>query len=153
MAFFPSDDGLVEGVHSIDVMHSIVTASAQEPVFAGSVQMEITVRLISQFQILPWSPKPQVFPHSSSLDRMAHVMHPQDINTYDAGIVAADPITGDYLLEGEELPIQEGTRSMVRRPARLAAIGRCPPPPPPLCAVPPASYQANTEVELRRFGY
>ena len=44
MAFFPSDDGLVEGVHSIDIMHSIVSANADKgPVFAGSVQMEIRV--------------------------------------------------------------------------------------------------------------
>ena len=41
-------------------------------------------------------------------------MHPQDINTYDAGIIATDPITGATL--EEEFPIQEGTMSMVRLP-------------------------------------
>ena len=60
---------------------------------------------------------------------MAHVMLSQDINTYDAGIIATDPITGDSLL-GEEFPIQEGTRSMVSWAARLV-MAIAPPPPPP----------------------
>ena len=38
-------------------------------------------------------------------------MRPQDINTYDAGIIATDPITSALK---EEFPIQEGTISMVK---------------------------------------
>jgi hypothetical protein len=49
VAFLPLDDGLVEGVHTVDVSHSVVATGVDisNAIFSGTVQIEIAVKPLS----------------------------------------------------------------------------------------------------------
>ena len=125
VAFKSNDDGVVEGLHTVDIAHSIVAtgADASSGSFAGAVQIELTVRaspnrLTQQHQAEDACTITHDIPlhvHSFiyfciSLDLLFLL---QDANMYDAGMVVSDPATFQKL---DSMSVKEGVSSLVSGP-------------------------------------